>query len=166
MSDRARVSVRVSVTRELAFSVFTEDIDRWWGRGKRYRMREASTLMLQPRVGGRFTETLQGAEGARVWDMGEVLVWEPPKRLVLAWRSTNFAPEDPSTEVEVTFERAIGQAGEGTLVTIEHRGWRRLRPDHPARHGQDLRAFYVTLARYWGDLASALRDHTDTDARA
>jgi len=157
MSERARVSVRVAAPRELAFGVFTEDIDRWWRRGKRYRMGETSTLALQPGVGGRFTET----EGATVWDMGEVRVWEPPRRLVIAWRAVSFAPDDPSTEVEVTFERAIGHSGEATLVTIEHRGFERLRPDHPVRHDQDARAFSSSLARFWGALASALREHTD-----
>lgn len=154
MTDRARVTVRVDAARDLAFTVFTEEIDTWWRKGKRYRMTEGSTMSLEPRVGGRFREV----RGARSWEMGEVLVWDPPKRLVLAWRPVNFRPADPSTEVEVVFERAIGHQGEATMVTIEHRGWDQVRPDHPVRHGQAARAFILSTGRWWGDLMSALRE--------
>jgi hypothetical protein len=54
----------------------------------------------------------------------------------LEWRLTNFAPGE-RTEVEVLFE----PDEDGTRVTVEHRAWSALRPDHPARHGQDAPAF-------------------------
>src|SRR5690606_17592862 len=79
--------------------------------------------------------------------------------LVIAWRAVNFRQGDPDTEVEVTFERAIGHSGEGTLVTLEHRGWSQVRDDHPVRHRQSARAFITSHARWWGDLAAALQLH-------
>jgi uncharacterized protein YndB with AHSA1/START domain len=161
VGDRARVSVRVAAVRELAFEVFTADIDAWWRHGKRYRMGEPSTIALEPRLGGRLTETFTVRGKERVMESGRVTVWEPPVRLVIAWRAANFRAEDPSTEVEVTFERAIGHSGEGTLVTIEHRGWSAVRPDHPARHGEEARAFLASLGRWWGDLAASLREVLD-----
>ena len=51
----------------------------------------------------------------------QVLVWEPPVRLVLSWKPTD-APYDP-TEVEVSFSAA--REG-GTRVELVHRGWERL----------------------------------------
>lgn len=158
MSDRARVTVRVAAPRELAFEVFTREIDGWWRHGKKFRVGEPSTMALEPRLGGRLTETVQTPRGPRVWDLGEVLAWEPPRRLLLSWRAVNFAPSDPSTEVEVLFERAIGHSGEGTLVTVEHRGWSAVRPDHPVRHGEAPAVFIRQMARWWGDLLSALRE--------
>jgi uncharacterized protein YndB with AHSA1/START domain len=163
VTDKARVSLRIAAPRDLAFSVFTGEIDAWWRHGKRYRMgvAERSVMRLEPGVGGRLTETVVLGAGSRerVFEMGRVTAWEPPARLVIEWRAVNFAPSDPSTEVEVTFERAIGHSGEGTLVTLEHRGWSAIRADHPARHGEEARAFIASMGRWWGDLGTALREH-------
>jgi hypothetical protein len=74
--------------------------------------------------------------------------------LVLTWRAVNFAPEE-ETEVEVLFEPSPS----GTLVTVCHRGWSKIRPDHPARHGQDVRAFLQGMGHWWGDLLTSLREH-------
>ena len=74
-------------------------------------------VVFEPRVGGRLYEvTSEGVEGS--W--AEVLVYEPPTRLVLAWKP-NDRPEPP-TEVEVRFEAD----GDATLVNLEHRGWEKL----------------------------------------
>lgn len=162
MTDRARVTVRVAAPRELAFDVFTRELDGWWRHGRKFRVGETSTMALEPRVGGQLTETVRTPRGTKVWVMGAVEVWEPPERLVLSWRAVNFAPEDPSTEVEVTFERAIGHSGEGTLVTVEHRGWSAVRPDHPVRHGQPPAAFVRSMGLWWGDLMASLRERFTT----
>jgi uncharacterized protein YndB with AHSA1/START domain len=75
------------------------------------------TVTFEPRVGGRIFETSSTGERH---DWGEVLVWEPPRRLVYLWH-LRFDRSD-ATEVEVSFE----PAGDGTAVTIVHRGWERL----------------------------------------
>lgn len=159
MSDRSRVVVRLAATREVAFDVFTRELDGWWRRGRKFRMGEPSTMSLEPGVGGRLTERWTEAGTTHAREIGSVTVWDPPRRLVLTWRAANFEPSDPSTEVEVTFERAIGHSGEGTLVTLEHRGWSRVRADHPVRHGEAPGAFIRRMGLWWGDLASALREH-------
>ncbi len=164
VTDKTRVSLRVAAPREIAFSVFTEEIDAWWRHGKRYRMGEPSVMQLEPGVGGRLVEKVKLPSRERVFEIGRVTAWEPPARLVIAWRPVNFRPSDPSTEVEVTFERAIGHSGEGTLVTLEHRGWSQVRPDHPARHGEEARAFIASMGRWWGDLGAALREHVARQA--
>jgi uncharacterized protein YndB with AHSA1/START domain len=159
VSDQARVSLRVAAPRDLAFTVFTEEIDAWWRHGKRYRLGERSVMRLEPGVGGRLVETVTRKAGEREYEMGRVTAWEPPARLVIEWRASNFTERDPSTEVEVTFERAIGHSGEGTLVTLEHRGWSAIRADHPVRHGEEARAFLASMGRWWGDLGASLREH-------
>lgn len=158
MNDRVRVTVRVSAPRDVAFRVFTEEIDGWWRRGKRYRVGEPSVMTLEPGVGGRLQETVRTADGHRSFDLGNVLVWQPPERLVLSWRAVNFTPKDPSTEVEVTFARAVSDSGEATLVTVEHRGFASLRPDHPVRHGEEAAVFIARMGRWWGDLMTTLRE--------
>ena len=83
-----------------------------------------------------------------------VTEWAPPSRLVFEWRAANFAPGE-KTEVEVLF----APASRGTLVTVTHRGWSAIRPDHPARHGKETVAFVRMMAMWWGDLLGALREH-------
>lgn len=152
--DVARAMVMVAVDPATAFAVFTEEIDVWWRRGRRFRIGglDATTMTLEPRLGGRLFETYETKAGPRAHQIGTVLVWEPPTRLVLEWRNVNFAPNE-RTEVEVTFEAAP----RGTRVTVEHRGWATIRPDHPARHRQAVPEFIAATGRWWGDLAMSLR---------
>lgn len=158
MYDRTKATIRVAAPREIAFEVFTAEIDRWWRHGRKYRCAEPSTMALEPRVGGRLTETFEAEGGAKRRVVGEVIEWRPPSKVVLTWRAASFEDADPSTVVEVTFDRAIGHSGEGTLVTLEHKDWSKVRPDHPARHGQPPAAFIAATASWWGDLLSSLRE--------
>jgi hypothetical protein len=157
--DRVRASIQVRRARDEVFSVFTEELDAWWRRGLRYRMGQDSVMRLEPALDGALTEMVSIHGRVKTYEIGRVTVWDPPRRLVIAWRPVNFRSADPSTEVEVTFERAIGPRGESTEVIIEHRGWSAVRPDHPVRHGQDVPAFVRSMAHWWSDLGSSLRIH-------
>jgi uncharacterized protein YndB with AHSA1/START domain len=153
--DRARATVFVKVTPEVAFDVFTREIDQWWRRGPRFRNsgRHAGTLAFEPGVGGRLFETFDVDGEARTVVVGAVTAWEPPARLQFDWRNSNFAPHE-RTEVEVRFVAAPG----GTEVSVEHRGWSALRPDHPARHGMEPGPFVAMIGMFWGDLLTSLRE--------
>jgi uncharacterized protein YndB with AHSA1/START domain len=160
--DHATVSVSVAVDPEEAFRIFTEEIDQWWRGGLRYRIgKNRSVIHLEPKVGGRLFESFEGAGGPRILETGRVTVWEPPSRLVLEWRAANFAASE-KTEVLVLF---VGTPS-GTLVTVKHRGWADIRPDHPARHGLDVRAFLRMMGLWWGDLMTALREHAARGSNA
>ncbi len=154
--DSARVTVRVAAPAELAFEVFTTQTDLWWRRGIKYRHsgKLPGVLHFEPGVGGRLFETFGAPPHESIVVTGRVLAWEPPSRLLLEWRNENFAP-DEKTEVEVRFAPVRG----GTLVTVEHRGWSHLRPDHPARHGLVDGAFAAMIGGWWGELLGALREH-------
>lgn len=151
--DRATASVLVRVPKEDAFRIFTEEIDAWWRSGLKYRIGKGrSVVHLEPRLGGRLFESFEGKTGQRVIETGRVIAWDPPSRLVLEWRAVNFAPSE-RTEVEVLF----AESPSGTLVTVIHSGWAEIRPDHPARHGQDVGPFLRGLGLWWGDLMTSLR---------
>jgi uncharacterized protein YndB with AHSA1/START domain len=153
--DQATVSVLVKVTPDEAFGIFTTEIDAWWRGGLRYRLgKNRSVVHLEPKLGGRLYESFETSTGARIVETGRVTSWEPPGRLVLEWRASNFAPSE-KTEVEVLFEPSPS----GTLVTVRHRGWSQIRANHPVRHGAETSAFLRTLGRWWGDLMTALREH-------
>jgi uncharacterized protein YndB with AHSA1/START domain len=153
--DQARVSVTVSVAPDVAFEVFTSEIDRWWRRGPKFRHagRQGGFIRIEPELGGRLFESIAGANGEVVVEVGRVRVWEPPRRLAFSWRNANFGP-DESTDVEVEFV----STATGTLVTVTHRGWAALRADHPARHGNQGAAFSRMIGLWWGDQLSSLRE--------
>lgn len=153
--DRATVSVLVEVEPSVAFAIFTEEIDAWWRGGLKYRLgRQRSVLCLEPKLGGRLFESFESKTGTRVQETGRIVAWEPPLRFVLEWRAANFKAEE-KTEVEVCFEPSPS----GTLVTVQHRGWGQIRPDHPVRHGQDPSAFIARMGLWWGELMSSLREY-------
>jgi uncharacterized protein YndB with AHSA1/START domain len=151
------VSVLVRVPPEEAFRLFTEEIDSWWRGGLKYRIgKRRSVVHLEPKLGGRLFESFETAAGAKVKETGRVTCFEPPGRLVLEWRAVNFAP-DERTEVEVTFEPSPS----GTLVTVQHRGWSKIRPDHPVRHGEEASAFIRRMGLWWGELMTSLRERAE-----
>ncbi len=114
--EPVRHQVTVDAPPDRAFRVFADQA-RWWPRDKHIGKTDVETIVLEPRSGGRWFE--RGTDGAEC-DWGKVLVWDPPKRLVLAWQLNSQFQYDPSliTEVEVTFTPAVGGR---TLVALEHR---------------------------------------------
>lgn len=152
--DQARASVLVAVPPPEAFRVFTEEIDQWWRHGPQYRAlaRPGAALHLEPRLDGLIFESRPGEP--RVVESGRITAWDPPARFAFRWRASNFGPEE-WTDVEVTFT----PSSSGTLVTVTHRGWSRIRPDHPVRHGQKSAAFLRSHGLWWGGLLTSLREH-------
>jgi hypothetical protein len=147
------VTTVVAVDPETAFELFTAEVDAWWRRGPRHRFSatRAGVMRFEPGVGGRLLEVYNDAQ-SNAYEVGRVLVWKPAERLVFEWRGVDFAPGE-STEVEVRFQRVAG----GTEVALEHRGWDKLRRDHPARHGLEGNAFTSMVGLWWAELLTLLR---------
>lgn len=108
-------------------------------------------MRFEPGVGGRFLEVYEEAK-SEPFEIGRILVWEPATRLVFDWRARSFRPGE-KTVVEVRFERE----GEGTRVTVEHRGWDAIPPEHPVRHGWTGEAFSSLMGLWWAELFLSLR---------
>ena len=156
--DSARVTVTVAVPPEVAFEVFTQEIDLWWRRGPKFRPmgRKPGVLHFEGKVGGRLFESFETSTGAKVHQTGKITAWEPPSRFAFEWRSPNYVAEE-KTFVEVLFE----ESASGTLVTVTHSGWSALRPDHPARHGEQAGVFLRRMGLWWGDQMTSLRLHLE-----
>ncbi|MDB4986852.1 MAG: hypothetical protein JWN04_2030 [Myxococcaceae bacterium] len=154
--DVATVTVFVAVSPHDAFVVFTEEIELWWKQGMKFRSggKRAGQIALECKLGGRLFETFESKGSMHTFDVGKVLAWDPPRTLCLEWRGINFKPEE-KTFVDVTFLAS----GEGTLVTVRHRGWADLRDDHPARHGLHGADFARMIGLWWGELMTSLREH-------
>ncbi len=120
-ADTLRVtkSVTVAAPLALAFEVFTARMESWWPMATHHiGEADCATVVVEPQAGGRWFE--RGVDG-RECQWGEVLAWEPPQRVLLAWRLNHRWAYDPAlhTEVEVRFSALDGQT---TRVELEHRG--------------------------------------------
>ena len=113
-----RKTVTVNTSVQKAFSVFTEQIGRWWPLENHHiGAQPAQTAILEPRVGGRWYE--RAADGAEC-DWGRVLVWEPPGRLVLAWEISSEWKHDVRVQTVVDV-RFTAEGPTTTRVDLEHR---------------------------------------------
>jgi uncharacterized protein YndB with AHSA1/START domain len=114
-----RREVLVDAGRDLAFSVFTEQIGAWWPLGDHsVHGADASVAFVDPGVGARILESRNGdTDGAddAVW--GTVTRWEPGVLVAFTWHPGKGP--DEASHVTVTFEESDGK----TLVRLEHAGW-------------------------------------------
>jgi uncharacterized protein YndB with AHSA1/START domain len=158
MTQGSRVlsAIRVNTKPARAFAAFTEEIGQWWRPNGLFQFTRgrSGVLSFEPGSSGRLIETY---EDGTVFVVGEVRVWDPPRRLVLTWRQESFAPEQ-STELHVRFE----DAGEQTRVTVEHFGWDTIPQRHAARHGFPLGTFQIRFAQWWQVLLRNLRDRVSS----
>jgi len=117
-----RRSVDVAVPQARAFEVFTGSIGLWWPKASHHiGAVEPQSIVIEPRSGGRWFE--RAADGGEC-EVGKVLAWEPPGRVLLAWQLTPEWKYDPDfvTEVEVLF---IAEGPSATRVELEHRNLER-----------------------------------------
>jgi len=152
MTSKVYVALRVKASPERAFQAFVEEIGASWRPNTLFQTtpRAPGVLAFEPGQGGRLTETL--ANG-KVFEIGRILDWEPPRRLVFSWRQANFPP-DLRTEVEVCFE----SVGEETRVSVEHRGFHQVPADSAARHGFSDQLLLTRLGDWWRVLLASMAE--------
>jgi uncharacterized protein YndB with AHSA1/START domain len=149
-----RRSITVDAPVERAFEVFTTGFGSWWPLDYHTGDQVPQTVVLEPRVGGRWFE--RAADGTDA-DWGVVLAWEPPTRVVLAWQLDTGWKHNPDpakqTEIEVAF---VAEDAGRTRVELEHRLLDRFGSDaEQMRATFDSEAGWVgLLQRYAGAVAS------------
>ncbi|HEY2321642.1 MAG TPA: SRPBCC family protein [Thermoanaerobaculia bacterium] len=121
--EPVRKSIVVDTDPESAFHLFTEGFDSWWPRSHHIGSSPMKRAVIEGRVGGRcYSEQEDGTDCP--W--GQILVWEPPRRFVMAWQITHEWGYQPdlaqSSEVDVRF---IPTADGATRVKLEHRNFER-----------------------------------------
>jgi uncharacterized protein YndB with AHSA1/START domain len=140
--------ITVEAPVERAFEVFTERFDTWWPRSHHIGEPEMREAILERRTGGRWYEL--GVDGSEC-EWGEVLAYDPPRRIVLTWHigSDWKYHAEQASEIEVNFTAQ----GELTHVTLEHR--------HLERHGEgaaQLRDVIATDDGGWEGLLKRYRE--------
>ena len=147
-------TLHLGVPIDRAFRVLTEKMGTWWLASHHIARTPFADIVVEPHAGGRWFE--RDADGVEC-DWGRVLLWNPPKQLVLAW---HLQPDfqysaDASQASEVSFE-FIPEGPEATRLEFEHRhierhgeGWEKLRAgvDSPGGWTCILAEFEKTVAR-------------------
>lgn len=153
MSSSVLVALRIGAPPQRVFHAFTQEIGAWWRPDSLFAFtpRAPGALAFEPGVGGRFTETL---DNGHVFEIGRIVAWEPPTHFAFTWRQAAFAPGQ-QTQVDVRFE----PVGDGTRVTVEHRGWESVPQEHVARHGFPDAIFLQRHGEWWRTLLTALSAH-------
>jgi DNA-binding transcriptional ArsR family regulator/uncharacterized glyoxalase superfamily protein PhnB len=109
-SFKAHVKERMEVPLEpdLAFKVFTEEVDLWWVRGpiNHYAAGRLLCKRIEAGIGGRVLEVYDDEVGEAL-ELARITSWEPGRRL--SWRSSL---DDVHTEI--SFEACPG----GTTVRV------------------------------------------------
>ncbi|HEY5330991.1 MAG TPA: SRPBCC family protein [Acidobacteriaceae bacterium] len=146
------INVRASV--DVAFRVFTEEMDSWWPRTHHIGGSPMSKQVVEGRVGGRlYSEHENGDEV----EWGDVLAWEPPRRFVFAWMVTpDWTCERDlarCSEVEVIFTPVDNGT---TLVELEHRFF--------SRHGEGGATMREKVSGGWGGLMEMFRSKAEVAA--
>jgi uncharacterized protein YndB with AHSA1/START domain len=148
-----RKSVRVGAPPERAFAIFTDGMGRWWPKSHHIGAADLEALVIEPKAGGRWYE--RGVDGSEC-EVGKVLVFEPPTRLVLAWQLNADWKFDPGliTEVEVRF---MADGANATRVELEHRNLE--------RYGERADVFRTTIdsPQGWGGLLQLFKQTAEQD---
>ena len=111
--------VVVDVSPIRAFQLFLDQA-RWWPVATHHIADPAGeTVVLEPFVGGRWFE--RSADGTET-DWGQVLAFEPPRRIVLSWQVSPEWLYEPDAErtSEVEF-RFVAEGSRRTRIEFEHR---------------------------------------------
>jgi len=157
LSSRILVALRVKATPARAFEVFIAEIGQWWRPNGLFAFtpRAPGLMSFEPGPAGRLIET---RAGGKVFEIGKIRAWDPPRRLVFGWRQATFTP-DQDTEVEITFD----PVGDETRITVVHTGWDSVPASHVARHGFPDAIFLRRHAEWWQSLLGSLSVHLPGD---
>jgi uncharacterized protein YndB with AHSA1/START domain len=136
MTKGSTASIRreatVDIDRRRAFEIFTSEFGQWWPLLSHHIGRASPDIaIIEPFVDGRwFERAMDGSE----CDWGRVLIWDPPRRLVLTWCIDSRWEFEGSlaTEIHIDF---IEETAERTRVVLEHRHLDRYREEAGKMHG-------------------------------
>ena len=138
--EPVRKQLKVGLSVEQAFELFTAGIGKWWPLLTHSVGEElAATCLFEGWIGGRIVEVLKDGSQS---EWGRVLSWEPFHKVSFSW----YPGRDPDTgqEVIVTFREIPG----GTLVELVHVGWESLGAVAQARRDGYDTGWDFVLAKY------------------
>jgi uncharacterized protein YndB with AHSA1/START domain len=139
MIEPLRLRFEVEGHPDAAFALWTERASLWWPPSHTNAKVKGTLVVFEPRKGGRVFE--RGPTGDET-ELGQILEWEPPTRLVYRWHI--FSDSHEATEVEVHF---VDNHDGTTTVVLEHRGWE-VFDDGEARRDRNTIGWRGLIAAY------------------
>jgi hypothetical protein len=140
--------VSVSWSPEAAFRRFTADFGTWWPYRSHSiggdRMRRVE---FEPHVGGRIYEE---HEDGRRFQWGQVVAWEPPRKVAFTWHPSR----DPATAQDVVVEFIAEDTG--TRVELTAGGWERW-GEHAERAHRGYSVGWAYILDVWTTRRTARR---------
>ena len=111
-----RKSVTVKAPIAHAFDVFTNGLSRWWPTTHGVGKKPIRTVLMEPRLGGRWLEI---ADDGTETPVATITLWEPPHRFVMLWQiNAQWKPDTlMRSEVDVRFS---AEGPETTRVDLVH----------------------------------------------
>ncbi|HSS60236.1 MAG TPA: SRPBCC family protein [Candidatus Limnocylindrales bacterium] len=118
MIEPLRIAFDVACSPDHAFATWVGRASAWWPPEHTVSHQPGAQIVFEPHRGGRIFE--RTSDGREI-DWGEIVEWEPPRRLRYLWHIAT----DPAnaTDVEIVFRELPDST---TRVEIEHGGWERL----------------------------------------
>ena len=118
MIEPLRIDFVVACGSDHAFTTWTERATSWWPLEHTVSHEPGAEIVFEPRAGGRIYE--RTPDGREI-DWGQVVAWDPPRRLRYLWHIAT-APAN-ATDVEINFHAV---SADQTRVEIQHGGWDQL----------------------------------------
>ena len=111
-----RKTIRVKAPMAHAFEVFTSGLSRWWPHDHGVGKKPIKTVLMEPRLGGRWLEI---AEDGTETGVATISHWEPPHRFVMIWQiNAQWKPDlAMRSEVDVRF---TADGPHSTMVELLH----------------------------------------------
>jgi hypothetical protein len=140
MTEPLRLSYEISCPAQHAFEVWTTRLSTWWPKGHSASGDPHTTVLLEPRLGGRIFERLP--DGTEI-DWGEITLWNPPRQLGYLWHIQRDRSD--ATQVELTFAE---QADGTTQLDVVHSGWERLGAEATSWRDADTNGWNALLPSF------------------
>jgi uncharacterized protein YndB with AHSA1/START domain len=134
------LSKRVDAPLDRAFSVFIEELDRWWPREHTWAKESLDRIAIEPRMRGSCFELSK--DGAKA-DWGTVLTVDRPNHIVFTWQIRPDRTPEPNEAMASRVDIRFVENEPGTTdVLVVHRdfyrhgeGWEKYRQDMASKTG-------------------------------
>lgn len=132
--EPVRKTVRVQAPIDHAFEVFTAGLGRWWPLDYGISPKPRQKVVMEPRLGGRWLEIAHDGTETLV---ATIIVWEPPRRVVLLWQINAHwrADVEMKSEVDVRF---TSEGAKATRVDLVHHKFETMGPEAGASMRKDV----------------------------
>ena len=146
-----RKTIRVKAPMAHAFEVFTSGLSRWWPHDHGVGKKPIKTVLMEPRLGGRWLEI---AEDGTETGVATISHWEPPHRFVMIWQiNAQWKPDlAMRSEVDVRF---TADGPDSTMVELLHHKFETMGAEAGASMRKDVDGGWPRILEYFRQAAEA-----------